>query len=138
MGMSASRAVKFTAIALAIALTLLVGVSEVAERSYWVGLWYGTYIPLPRLALVSLPSKLWGQGKRYKEARAAVERRLISPGTAKWCGWVDADFGPSKENYQTVWGWVDATNAMGGVIRTRWRVEFVEGSNAEIRRLEIQ
>ena len=90
--------------------------------------------PTPRPVQTTAESEPAGQSTglstaaAYSAAKRYVRAQLKAPSTAKFSSllWDDTECGHALQpgNTAVAWGWVDAQNGFGAVIRTRWVVEM--------------
>lgn len=111
-----------------------VGASVVANQYYWPNLFWGTYLDwLPRFRA----GQTWDTYWRFKAIQRHLEAVLTAPATAQHCSMWDLELDKNKDGLHTIYGWVDAQNGFGALIRIRYLAGFEQGQVNQLRSFEF-
>jgi hypothetical protein len=112
-------------VAIGLAIVLYFGASALAYRNYWVGLFWGTYLPwLPKYDIIEGSKQSIEKRDQYDAAVKFITGRMLTPSTAKFCSIDEEKFGLDESGMKAMDGWVDAQNAFGAMIRSNFRAVF--------------
>lgn len=105
----------------------------IAVRSYWGGLFWGTYLSwLPAYDVIKGPQQTFRERSQYRAAVAFITQRMLTPSTARFCSAGEARFGTDQDGNPAMVGWVDAQNAFGAMIRSHFKAVFQKGGGETV------
>ena len=109
----------------------------IAVRSYWGGLFWGTYLSwLPAYDIVRGPQQTLRERAQYKAVVTFITQRILTPATARFCSIGEARFGTDRAGNPAMVGWVDAQNPFGAMIRSHFKAVFQKEAETVVLQVE--